>query len=177
MSLHSMSRSVMRRMSWIGIVILIIGIVSFAFGIVLLVSANTMHDEEVKQLEVELSPTSIAELRDLREELAGYRHLIAQPEDTDTFLRDYININGLLWNDENTTMDDFKWEGWNNLLTQENGTSIGLLNLGTAEMVSYAGTGTLVLSSGLIVAGLLVIVLSPGINQMRKSVEELSRAA
>lgn len=176
MSLNSISRLLIRRMAWIGIAILIIGVVSFAFGIVLLVSANTMHDEELEQLEVELSPTSIEDLRDLREELAGYRHLIAQPEDTDTFLREYININGLLWNDENTNMDDFKWEGWNNLLIQENGISIGLLNLGTAEMVTYAGTGTLVLSAGLIVVGLLIIAISPSINQIRKSVEGLSNA-
>lgn len=177
MGLNSISRRAMHRMSWIGMAILIIGVVSFAFGIVLLVSANTMHDEEIAQLEIERSPTSIGELKDLREQLSEYRHLIAEPEDTETFLMDYINIGGLLWNGENTNMDDFKWEGWNNLLSQENGTSIGMLNLGTAEIVSYAGTGTLVFSTGLIVVGLLVIILSPGINQMRKSIAELSKVS
>lgn len=175
MTLNGLSRRAIHRMRWIGIAILIIGVVSFAFGIVLLVSANTMHDEEVEQLEMELSPTSIEELKDLREELRDFRHLIAKPEDTETFLKDYIYIDGLLWNNENTNMDDFKWEGWHSLLIQENGASIGLVNLGTSEMVSYAGMGTLVISAGLIVIGLLVILLSPGINQMRKSIEELSK--
>ncbi len=177
MALSNLSSLVIKRMRWIGMAVIIIGVVSFAFGVVLLVSANTMHDEEIEQLEMELSPTSIDELKNLREELRDYRHLIAEPEDTEAFLMNYINIGGLLWNGENTNFDDFKWEGWNNLLSQENGTSIGLINLGTAEIVSYAGTGIIVISVGLIVIGLLVVMLSPGINEMRKSITELSQAS
>ena len=180
MTFNSLSRRVIQRMRLIGMAIFIIGIVSFAFGVVLLYSANTAHNEEVEQLEMEFAPTSIGELMDLREEIRDYRHEIIKPVDTETtetFLKNYIGYpDGLLITGENTVIDDVKWEAWHSLLLQEKGASVALVTLGTAEMVTYAGIGTLILSSGLIAVGLLVIVISPGINQMRKSIAEISNA-
>ena len=70
-----------------------------------------------------------------------------------------------------------KWETWHSLLLQEKGISVALENLGTSQMVTYAGIGTVILSAGLIVVGLLAIGLGPGINQMRTAMAGLTKSS
>ncbi len=121
-----------RAMRGIGVAIIIFGVASLVFGIILLVAANTSHSEEVKQLKLEQAPTTISELKTLREHIRDYRHMIDPPP-----------------------MEQNPTQATLNLLIQEKGIAVALVNLGTATMVTYAGIGTIILSIGLIMAGFI----------------------
>ena len=84
---NKLSRWTIQSMRWIGVAILITGIASLVFGIVLLAAANTAHDEEVKQLEMELQPTTIGELKDLRETIRDNRHALVEPAEVYDFVQ------------------------------------------------------------------------------------------
>ena len=89
---NNLSKWTIQSMRWIGVAILIMGIASLVFGIVLLAAANIAHDEEVKQLEMEGQPTTIGELKDLRETVRDYRHMIISPADVQTFIQTNLGL-------------------------------------------------------------------------------------
>jgi len=169
-----------RSMRRIGVVILLMGIASLAFGIVLLVSSNTMHSEEVEQLDMELQPTTIGELKDLREELRDMRHGQIAPEDVEDFMRSYLtvlNMEATGVGEGPSFSDDVKWETWNGILLQEKGLSLAMLTLGTSQTTQYAGIGIVIAGAGIILAGLMAIGIGPGLTQMRKTMDELSKSS
>ncbi|MFC1924506.1 hypothetical protein ACFLXA_04000 [Chloroflexota bacterium] len=163
----------------IGVAILLLGVVSLAFGVALLVSANTMHSEEVEQLDIELQATTIGELKDLREDLRDKRHDQIDPEDVPEFIQSYLtalNIEGMGFGEGPSLTDDAKWETWNGILLQEKGLSLAMLTLGTSQTTQFAGVGIVIAGAGLILAGLMAIGIGPGLTQMRKTMDELSKS-
>jgi hypothetical protein len=120
------------------VIMLILGLTGFAFGIVLIVSASSIHSQTVEELEKDGSPTSIGELRDLREDLSAQR-------------RDFFALFGpAAYN----PADPLQQTGFN-LLVMEKGVGISLTNLSRAMMYQYAGIGILVLGLGLATAGVV----------------------
>ena len=139
-----------RAMRGIGVAIIIFGVASLVFGIVLLVAANTSHSEEVKQLKLEQAPTTISELKTAREQIRDARYKIDPPP-----------------LEQNPTSPVY--QASRNLLIQEKGIAVALVNLGTATMVTYAGIGTIILSIGLIMTGFVALGIAPVISQMKRA--------
>jgi len=139
-----------RAMRGIGVAIVVFGVASLVFGIILLVAANTSHSEEVEQLKLEQAPTTIDELIVAREQMRDARHKIDPPP-----------------LEQNPTSPVY--QASRNLLIQEKGIAVALVNLGTATMVTYAGIGTIVLSIGLIMAGFVTTGIAPVISQMKRA--------
>jgi hypothetical protein len=119
------------------IIMLILGVTGLAFGIVLLVSGNSIHNETVKELEKDGAPTTIAELRDERDDLAETRRAFFA-----NFTYPY------------NPYDTAQQPGFN-LLVMEKGMGISLTNLSRALMYQYAGIGILVLGIGLAAVGVV----------------------
>jgi hypothetical protein len=120
------------------IIMLILGVTGFAFGIVLIVSASSIHSQTVEELEKDNSPTSIGELRDLRENLSAQRRAF------------FAAFGPAAYN----PADPAQQTGFN-LLVMEKGVGISLTNLSRAMMYQYAGIGILVLGLGLATAGVV----------------------
>jgi len=164
----------------IGVAILLLGIISLAFGVALLVSSNTMHSEEVEQLDMELQPTTIGELKDLREYIRDNRHDQIAPEDVEDFMQSHfaaLVMESMGIGEGPSLTDEAKWEAWNGMLLQEKGLSVAMLTLGTSQTTQFAGTGIIIAGAGLILAGLMTIGIGPGLNQMRKTMVELSKSS
>ena len=116
------------------VIMLILGLTGLAFGIVLIVCANSVHDGTVSSLEDEGAPTTIGELRELRDELRDTRWFFYPPP--------------------------YDFNPWNpadqaglNLLIMEKGVGLSLTNLSRANIYQYAGIGILALGVGLAVGG------------------------
>lgn len=121
------------------IIMLVLGVTGFAFGIVLIVSANSVHNGTVEELEKDHSPTTIGELRDLREDFSAQRRaFFANPNFTIPY----------------NPYDPAQQPGFN-LMIMEKGVGISLTNLSRAMMYQYAGIGILVLGIGLAVGGVV----------------------
>jgi hypothetical protein len=121
------------------IIMLVLGVTGLAFGIVLLASASSIHDQTVEELEKDGSPTSIGELRDLREDLSAQRRaFFANPNFTYPY----------------NPADPLQQTGFN-MLVMEKGVGISLTNLSRAMMYQYAGIGILVVGLGLATAGVV----------------------
>jgi hypothetical protein len=120
------------------IIMLVLGVTGLAFGIVLLVSASSVHNGTVEELEKDNSPTSIGELRDLREDLSAQRRAF------------FAQFGPAAYN----PADPAQQTGFN-LLVMEKGVGISLTNLSRAMMYQYAGIGILVLGLGLATAGVV----------------------
>lgn len=177
---NKLTRLTIGRMRWIGVAILLTGIASLVFGIILLVAAGIAHNEEIEQLEMEGAPTGINELKDRREMIRDNRYDQLQPEEVHDFIESYLTTLYFKSSSPNDvthiyTDDDFKWTAWHSLLIQEKGTSIALINLGHVRMLNFAGYGAVIASVGLILAGLVAIGLGPIVNQMRTAMAEPTR--
>lgn len=121
------------------IIMLVLGLTGLAFGIVLIASANSVHDGTVEELEKDHSPTTIGELRDLREDLSAQRRaFFANPNFTHPY----------------NPYDPAQQPGYN-LIIMEKGVGISLTNLSRAMMYQYAGIGILVVGLGLATAGVV----------------------
>jgi len=163
----------------IGVLILVAGIVSLAFGVALLVSASTMHSEEVVQLEMELQPITIGELKDKREMIRDNRHDQIDPEDVEDFMVSHFTalvMESMEIGEGPSPADEATWEAWNGMLLQEKGLSLAMLTLGTSQTTQFAGIGIVIAGAGLILAGLMAIGIGPGLTQMRKAMDELSKS-
>jgi Na+-transporting methylmalonyl-CoA/oxaloacetate decarboxylase gamma subunit len=132
----------------IGVAIMVLGVASLVFGILLLISANISHNEEVNQLKLEQSPTTIDELTAAREQIRDARYQIDSPP--------------LEQNPASPV-----YQASRNLIIQENGVAIALTNLGNAITLTYTGIGIVILSIGLIVAGFAAFEIAPSISQMK----------
>lgn len=119
------------------IIMLVLGVAGLAFGIVLIVSANSIHDGTVTELEKDNSPTTIGELRELREDLSAQRRAFFSQ-----FPHPY------------NPQDPAQQTGFN-MLIMEKGVGLSLTNLSRAMMYLYAGIGILVLGFGLATAGVV----------------------
>lgn len=127
----------MRKLVRVGaIIMLVLGLTGFAFGIVLIVSANSVHNGTVASLEDEGAPTTIGELRELRDELRDTRWALYPPP---------YHFNPFNPADQAGL----------NLLIMEKGVGLSLTNLSRAMMYQYAGIGILVLGLGLAAAGVV----------------------
>jgi hypothetical protein len=120
------------------IIMLVLGLTGFAFGIVLIASASSIHNQTVEELKKDNSPTSIGELRDIRENLSAQR-------------RAFFALFGP--NAYNVT-DPHQQTGFN-MLILEKGVGLSLTNLSRAMIYQYAGIGILVLGLGLATAGVV----------------------
>ena len=118
------------------IIMLVLGVTGLAFGIVLLASANSIHNGTVASLEDEGAPTTIGELRELRDELRDTRWYFYPPP---------YEFNPFNPGDQAGL----------NLLIMEKGVGLSLTNLSRAMMYQYAGIGILVLGLGLATAGVV----------------------
>lgn len=150
MGQNGLSGWMMRAMRGIGVAIIIFGVASLVFGVLLLVAANTAQSEEVKELKLEQAPTTIDELKVAREQMRDARHKIDPPP-----------------LEQNPASPVYQTS--RNLLIQEKGIAIALVNLGTATMVTFAGIGTIILSIGLIMAGFVALGIAPVISQMKRA--------
>jgi hypothetical protein len=148
MGQNGLSGWLTRAMRSIGVAIMVLGVASLVFGILLLVSANISHNEEVNQLKLEQAPTTIDELTVAREQIRDARYQIDPPP-----------------LEQNPTSPVY--QASRNLLIQEKGIAIALMNLGNAIMVTYTGIGIIILSAGLIVAGFVAFGIAPNISQMK----------
>jgi hypothetical protein len=129
----------MQRLVRVGaIIMLVLGLTGLAFGIVLIVSANSIHNQTVEELEKDHSPTTIGELRDLREDLSATRRAF------------FAAFGPAAYN----PADPAQQTGYN-LIIMEKGVGISLTNLSRAMMYQYAGIGILVLGIGLATAGVV----------------------
>jgi hypothetical protein len=127
----------MQRLARLGaIIMLVLGLTGLVFGIVLIVSANSIHDQTVASLEDEGAPTTIGELRELRDELRDTRWALYPPP---------YNFNPFNPGDQAGL----------NLLIMEKGVGVSLTNLSRAMMYQYAGIGILVLGLGLAAGGIV----------------------
>jgi hypothetical protein len=127
----------MRRLALVSAVIMfILGVTGLVFGVVLLVSASSIHNQTVAELEKDGSPTTIGELRDLREDLSAQRRAF------------FAAFGPAAYN----PADPAQQTGFN-LLVMEKGVGISLTNLSRAMLYQYAGIGILVLGIGLAAAG------------------------
>jgi hypothetical protein len=118
------------------IIMFVLGVTGLAFGIVLLASANSIHNGTVASLEDEGAPTTIGELRELRDELRDTRWYFYPPP---------YEFNPFNPGDQAGL----------NLLIMEKGVGLSLTNLSRAMMYQYAGIGILVLGLGLATAGVV----------------------
>jgi len=121
------------------IIMLVLGVTGLAFGIVLLVSANSIHNgtvEEVQKDQPPGQPVTIDALREHREQIATYRRATFGPAYT-------YNVSNPMY------------QPAYNLLLQEKGIGVSLTNLSRAMMYQYAGIGILVLGLGLAAAGVV----------------------
>jgi hypothetical protein len=127
----------MRKLVRVGAIIMfVLGVTGLAFGIVLLASANSIHNGTVASLEDEGAPTTIGELRELRDELRDTRWAFYPPP---------YEFNPFNPGDQAGL----------NLLIMEKGVGLSLTNLSRAMMYQYAGIGILVLGLGLATAGVV----------------------
>ena len=120
------------------IIMLVLGVTGLAFGIVLIVCANSVHDGTVAELEKDHSPTTIGELRDLREDLSATRRAF------------FAAFGPAAYN----PADPAQQTGYN-LIIMEKGVGISLTNLSRANMYQFAGIGILALGVGLATAGVV----------------------
>jgi hypothetical protein len=127
---------------------MVLGVLSLVFGILLLVAANISHNEEVDQLKLEQAPTTIDELTTAREQLRDARYKIDPPP--------------LEQNPASPV-----YQASRNMLIQEKGIAIALMNLGNAITLTYTGIGIIILSIGLMVAGFVAFGIAPSISQMK----------
>jgi hypothetical protein len=121
------------------IIMLVLAVTGLAFGIVLIVSGSTIHNETVEEVQKDLppdEPVTIDALREQREQIATYRRSIFGPAYT-------YNVS------------DLNYYAAFNMLIQEKGIGVSLTNLSRAMMYQYAGIGILVLGLGLAVGGVV----------------------
>ena len=120
------------------IIMLVLGVTGLAFGIVLIVCANSIHDQTVAELEKDHSPTTIGELRELREDFSRQRRDFFAPFGPAAY----------------NPYDPAQQPGFNYLI-MEKGVGLSLTSLSRAMMYQYAGIGILVLGLGLAAAGVV----------------------
>ena len=129
----------MRRLALVSaVVMLILGVTGLVFGAVLIVAASSIHNQTVAELEKDGSPTTIGELRELREDLSAQRRAF------------FAAFGPAAYN----PADPAQQTGFN-LIVMEKGVGISLTNLSRAITTQYAGIGILVLGIGLAAAGVV----------------------
>lgn len=120
------------------IIMLVLGLTGLAFGIVLIVSANSVHNGTAEELAADGQTANIGQLRSDRENVTAQRRAF------------FAAFGPAAYN----PADPLQQTGFN-LLTMEKGLGLSLTNLSRAMMYQYAGIGILVLGLGLAVGGVV----------------------
>ena len=117
---------------------LVLGLTGLVFGIVLIVSANSIHNETAKELAADGRTADIGQLRSDRENVTAKRRAFFAPFGPAAY----------------NPYDDTQQPGFNYLI-MEKGLGVSLTSLSRAMMYQYAGIGILVLGIGLAVGGVV----------------------